>query len=126
MPQRPIKQESTMRVVIWTLVVLLWSVANFGSGYYVASRGYKVTDAEGTALVKSNAAQTVKEENAKLGRDVIGKTEQEAKQLLAGYNRTMFVGMRDGELQTYVGQKTFTNLTVEVLNGKVVKIMGWY
>jgi len=127
MPQRiESKKESSMNTFIKIVGVLLLIVAAFAAGYYTSNTGYRVVDSDGNTLVKSNAAQLVKDENSKLARDVIGKSEDEAKQLLSGYNRTFFVGVRDGTVIPYVGQKTFTNLTVEVKEGKVVRVLGWY
>ena len=129
MPQKTsleLTKESGMGTFLKTLAFIVVAVVAFGAGYFTCSKGYRVVDAQGTAVVKSNAAQTVKDENARLGREVIGKTEQEAEAVLKAGNRTLFVGVREGVIVEYKGQKTFTNLTVEVHDGKVVKVMGWY
>jgi predicted regulator of Ras-like GTPase activity (Roadblock/LC7/MglB family) len=91
-----------------------------------ASSGFRVVDKDGNAVVKSNAAQTVKDENARLQAQVVGKTEEEAEKLLKAGNRTLFVGTRDGKVVERTSPKVFTNLTVEVKDGKVTKILGWY
>lgn len=100
--------------------------SSFGGGYWAGTSGYRVTDPNGVSLIKSNAAQLVKDENAKLQRDVIGKSESEAESLLSKGNRTLFVALRDGKEVARTTQKTFTNLSVEVKDGKVVKALGWY
>lgn len=125
-PEIEIKKESTMGTVVKTVVVIGAFVASFAAGYYTSSKGFKVVDASGKTVVKSNAAETVKDENSRLGREVIGKSVDEAETILHNGNRTLFVGVKDGVAVEYKGQKTFTNLTVEVKDGKVVKVLGWY
>jgi hypothetical protein len=129
MPQRIFHNQgetSTMAAFVKVIFVIVLAVACFGLGWFTSNSGYRVVDSTGNTVVKSNAAQIVKDENARLGRDVIGKTEDEARQLLEKNNRTMFVGVRDGKAQEYKVQKTFTNLTVETKDNKVVKVLGWY
>jgi hypothetical protein len=128
MPQKTSLENkgNAMKTFLIILVLILSNLGTFAAGYYSANQGYRVVNSSGNSVVKSNAAQIVKDENARLGREVIGKTEDEAEQLLQKENRTMFVGIRDGEVKEYKGQKTFTNLTLEVKNGKVVKVLGWY
>ena len=115
-----------MGTVVKTVAVILLAVASFAVGWFTSNQGYRVVDSAGGSVVKSNAAQIVKDENARLGRDVIGKSEADAEALLNANNRTFFVGNRDGKPIEYKGQKTFTNLTVEVKDNKVTKVMGWY
>lgn len=115
-----------MSTVVKTVVFIVAILAAFALGWYTSNKGYRVVNSDGTSVVKSNAASIVKDENARLGRDVIGKSEADAEELLQKSNRTMFVGIRNGEVKEYKGQKTFTNLTVEVKDGKVVKVLGWY
>ena len=100
-------------------------VAGFG-GYYLSDHGYRVVTPDNINKMPRNAADIVKEENVKLGRAVVGMMEAEAIDTLKANNRTMFVGVRDGSPQEYKGQKTFTNLTVEIKDGRVLKVMGWY
>lgn len=130
MPQRTFhnenKESSHMGTVLKTVLFIGVAVASFGLGWFTSNQGYRVVGSDGASVVKSNAAQVVKDENARLSREVIKKTEAEAKELLAKNNRTFFVGIRDGVPQVYQGEKVFTNLTVEVKDGKVVKILGWY
>lgn len=120
------KKESGMGTFLKTVAFGLVALVSFGAGYFTSSQGYKVTDSQGTSIVKNNAVQLVKSENAQLGREVIGKTEAEAEALLKNNSRTMFVANRDGTVLVNTGQKTFSNLTVEVKDGKVVKVLGWY
>ncbi len=116
-----------MKTFFITMLGLLLLAGAFAAGYYTNSQGYKVVDNTGTSVVyNGNAAQIVKEENARLSREVIGKTEDEAKELLARNNRTIFIAARDAQVYEYRGQKTFTNLTVTLANGKVTKVLGWY
>lgn len=106
--------------------VALLCLGSFVGGYAVCSTGYRVVTSDGSSVVKSNAAQVVKDENARMGREVLNKTVEEAEALLKKGQRTLFVGVSDGKTNEYKGQKTFTNLTVEVKDGKVVKVLGWY
>lgn len=119
-------KESGMSTFLKTVVVIALLLVAFGVGYYTASSGYRVVDSQGAAVVKSNAAQIVKDENSRLGREVVGKSEEDAQKMLTVANRTLFVGVKDGTTVEYKGQKTFTNLTVEVKDGKIIKVLGWY
>lgn len=120
------KKESGMGTFVKTIAFILVAIVSFGGGYFTANQGYKVTDSQGASLVKSNAINVVKSENSQLGKEVLGKSEADAEALLAKANRTMFVANRDGTTLVNTGQKTFSNLTVEVKDGKVVKVLGWY
>lgn len=121
------KGTSFMKAFILSIVAIVLLVGAFGAGYYTNSKGYKVTDSNGANVVKTgNAAQTVKEENARLGREVVGKSEAEAEELLKQSNRALVVNSRDGKVIERTAPKTFTNLTVDVKDGKVVKVLGWY
>jgi hypothetical protein len=116
---------------MWTatkvVIGIMLLVAAYCAGYFTSTQGYKVVDSTGASVVNNgNAAAIVKEENARLGREVIGKDENAAKEFLEQNHRTMFIGVKDGQPQEYKGQKTFTNLTVEVRDNKVVKVLGWY
>lgn len=115
-----------MKATIKVILVILLAVGCFATGWYTSTSGYRVVDAGGHSLTKSNAAQMVKDENAKLERDVIGLAEAEAEELLKKSNRTFFVGIRDGKPKEHPARKIFTNLTVEVKDGKVVKSLGWF
>ena len=129
MPQRipqTTGHTSTMKTFLKLALVVVLMAGSFAGGWFLNNQGYRVVNSEGSSLIKSNAVQLVKDENAKLGRDVIGKTEEEATALLVKNNRTLFVGNRNGVPQEYKGLKTFSNLTVEVKDGVVVKVMGWY
>lgn len=132
MPQKTQQQTFpnkgfSMKTFFITMLGLVLLTASFGAGYFTACQGYKVVDVGGNSLVyNGNAAQIVKEENSRLSREVIGKTEEEAKEFLAKNHRTLFIAVRDAESYDYKGQKTFTNLTVTVKDGKVAKVLGWY
>lgn len=130
MPQKTFlnsnSEKSTMGTFLKVLLFIALLGGSFGGGYYTANKGYRVVDSGGSSLVKSNAAQTVKDENSRIARDVIGKTDSEAKTYVESQNRTFFVGLLDGKKVENTGQKVFTNLTVEVKDGKVVKVLGWY
>lgn len=115
-----------MKAMLKVTLVIVACVACFGAGWFTSNRGYRLVDAGGESVVHSNAAQIVKDENARLGREVVNRSEEGAEAFLKKNNRTMFVGVRDGKQQEYKGQKTFTNLTVEVRDEKVVKVLGWY
>lgn len=116
-----------MRPVLKVIGVLLLAVGCFALGWFTSTSGYRVVDAGGQSLTRSNAAQTVKDENARLEREVVGLTEQQAQELLERNDRTFWVGVRDGgKPKDHPSKKTFTNLTVEVKDGKVVKSLGWF
>lgn len=114
---------STLVKVVLSLVLL---VGSFGGGYYVASQGFRVVNPDGSSVVAGNAAQVVKDENSRLQREAVGKTEQELKVLLTKNHRTFFVATRDGKVVERTSPKVFTNLSIEVKDGKVVKVLGWY
>jgi hypothetical protein len=128
MPQKPaLNQESGVSTFLKTLAFIVVAVVAFGGGYYSASSGYRVVNSDGNSVVKSNAAQIVKEENSRLGREVVGKTVEDAENHLVKNNRTMFVGIRNGDpVVDNSRQKTFTNLTVEVKGSHVIRVLGWY
>jgi hypothetical protein len=120
------KEESFMSTLIKVLVSLTLLAGSFGAGYFVSNQGLRVVNSEGASVVASNAAQVVKDENARLQRDAVGKTEQELEVLLTKNHRTLFVSNRDGKPTERTTPRVFTNLTVEVTNGKVSKVLGWY
>jgi hypothetical protein len=109
-----------------TSVILGLMIASFAGGWFTSNKGYRVIDSTGNYLVKSNAAQIVKDENDRLGRQVIGMSESEASSFLAKNNRTFCVGVRDGKTIEHKGSKTFTNCTVQVDKEVVTKMLGWY
>lgn len=117
-----------MKSFFLSVLFVISCVASGFGGYYMAEHGYKVVTPNGgpAAEVFTNAADVVKTENMQLGLKVVGMSEFDAKQLLSKAHRTMFVGSRDGKSIEYVGQKTFTNLTVEIKGDKITKILGWY
>lgn len=115
--------KSYLRVICFLILL----VGSFVGGWFASASGYKVVDAGGHALTKSNAAQTVKDENARLQREIVGMSPQEADEHLVRSDRTLWVGVKDGKpTGDHPGNKTFTNLTVEVKDGRVVKSLGWY